>query len=514
VKHVLCVHLHQLPIDRFRRRQPGLWDKPFVLVQTIGNRQIVVHVTADELPEVHPGMSLAEAKGRYLGLPHFPVAPADDLRALEAIGRWLMRFSPNVSLLGPWSIFLDATGVERLFGGIENFRDRVAHGIQSLRFSAGVAIAPTPGAAWALAAFKNDFKPPTPVLRYSEEPDLHTHQNIAAVLAPLPPEALRLEAGTSELLASLGVRTIGQLLQLERKALAVRFGAGILLRIDQAIGTAPEPLVFLEHRTPVRAAIEFEATIESLEVIHLAVRQVVGQVVELLARRGHGARELRLVFRCPYAPAVEKTIRLMRPSRNGPAIFNLLRCALENIALDDGVIAVELYAKVTQRLSDEQSQLIGGEEQENAIELDHLVERLRARLPSGVNRVELLESHIPERAFGCREEVATATASRQLSLRHAAISEFRPLSLLPRPRAIKVIVTPSECLDGQPVSFTDRGAVHRLDYVRGPERMTGEWWTGQHKTRDYFDALDTGGNRYWLFRISETRRWYLHGSFE
>jgi protein ImuB len=488
-----------------------LRDKPFVLVNTIGNRQIVEHVTRDELPEVqpkiHPGMSLAEAKGRCLGLPHFPVAPADDLRTLEAVGRWLMRFSPNVSLLPPASIFLDATGVERLFGGIGNFRDRVAAGIRSLRFSAGVAVAPTPGAAWALAAFQSRAVSARSC-QFTAECDL------PSALAPLPPEALRLEAGTTELLASLGVRTIGQLLRLERKSLAVRFGAGLLLRIDQALGAAPEPLVFLEHRTPIRAAIEFEGTIESLEVIHLAVGQVVGQVVGLLAGRGHGARELRLVFRCPYAPAVEKTIRLMRPSRNGPAIFNLLRCALENIALDEGVIAVELHAAVTQRLEHEQSQLIGGEEQQSAAELDHLVERLRARLTSGVNWVELLESHIPERAFGCREEAVVATASRPLSSRHAAIGEFRPLSLLSRPRAIKVIVTPSECLDGQPVSFTDKGMVHRLDHVRGPERMTGEWWTGQHKTRDYFDALDTGGNRYWLFRIPETRRWYLHGKFE
>jgi protein ImuB len=513
VKHVLCAHLHQLPIDRLRRRQShkllGLRHKPFVLVQTIGTRQIVVHVTSDELPEVHPGMSLAEAKGRCLGLAHFPAAPADDLRALEAVGRWLMKFSPNVCIAPPSSIFLDAMGVERLFGGICNFRNRVASAIQSLHLHAGVAVAPTAGAAWAIAAFGKDQNP-------------INNDNLSAALAPLPPEALRLDGGIVELLASLGIRTIGQLMRLERKDLAVRFGAEILLRIDQAMGAAPEPLVFLEHHTPIRAVLEFEGTIESLEVIHLAVRQLVGQVVELLSCRSLGVRELRLVFQCPYAPTVEKTIRLMRPSRNEPAIFNLLRCALDTMPLDDGVIAVQLHAVVTQRLGDAQSQLIGGEEEQNAAELEHLVERLRARLGGdvnggvngdvngGVNWVELVESHIPERAFRWRDGPAT----KKLSSHHARIGEFRPLSLLPRPRAIKVIVTPSECLDGQPISFTDAGIVHRLDHVRGPERMTGEWWTGQHKTRDYFDALDTVGNRYWLFRVSETRRWFLHGIFE
>jgi protein ImuB len=460
-----------------------------------------VHVTRDELPDVHPGMSLAEAKGRCLGLPHFPISPADDLRTLEAVGRWLMKFSPNVSIVSPSSIFLDAGGVERLFGGINNFRNRVAEGIRSLRFSAGVAVAPTPGAAWAIAAFGQD-QPPV------------IHPDLAAALAPLPPAALRLDAGTIDLLASLGIRTIGELLRLDRKDLAVRFGSGILLRIDQTLGTTPEPLNFLEHRSPVRAALEFDGAVESLEVIHLAVRQLVGQIAQLLSTRGLGARELRLTFECPYAPTVEKTIRLTRPSRNEHAIFNLLRCALDTVPLDDGVTAVRLYAAVTQRLDDEQSQLIGGEEQQNTAELDHLIERLRARLNSGadtgVKWVELIESHIPERAFRCRDEAVTVAVAPH----HVRIGDFRPLSLLPRPRSIKVIVTPSESRDGHPISFTDTGTVHRLEHVRGPERMTGEWWTGQQKTRDYFDVLDTEGNRYWVFRVPETRRWYLHGVFE
>jgi protein ImuB len=412
-----------------------------------------------------------------------------------------MKFSPNVCIAPPSSVFLDAMGVERLFGGICNFQNRVANAIKSLRLHAGVAVAPTPGAAWAIAAFGEDQNPVN-------------DDNLSAALAPLPPEALRLDTGTVELLASLGIRTIGELLRLDRPDLAVRFGAGILQRIDQAMDMVPEPLVFLQHRTPIHAVLEFDGAVESLEVIHLAVRQLVEQVVALLAARGLGARELRLVFQCPYASAVEKNIQLTRPSRSEPAIFNLLRCALDAVSLDDGATAIELHAVVTQRLGDEQSALIGGEEQENAAELEHLVERLRTRLGGdvngGVNWVELLESHIPERAFRCRDQaVAMKVASP-----HASIGQFRPLSLLPRPRPIKVIVTPSECLDGQPISFTDCGSVHRLHHVRGPERMTGEWWTGQHKTRDYFDALDTTGNRYWLFRVPETRRWYLHGKFE
>jgi hypothetical protein len=76
------------------------------------------------------------------------------------------------------------------------------------------------------------------------------------------------------------------------------------------------------------------------------------------------------------------------------------------------------------------------------------------------------------------------------------------------------MVRPSESRDGEPVSFTDCGEVHRLDHVRGGERITGQWWNGRWKTRDYFDVLDAAGGRYWVFRVAQTGQWFLHGVFE
>ena len=89
-----------------------------------------------------------------------------------------------------------------------------------------------------------------------------------------------------------------------------------------------------------------------------------------------------------------------------------------------------------------------------------------------------------------------------------------PLRLLRQPRSIGVMVRPSESRDGEPVSFTDRSEVHRLTHIRPPERITGQWWNGRWKIRDYFDVLDAAGDRYWIFRVAQTGRWFLHGIFE
>jgi protein ImuB len=457
----------------------------------------VVAVTPELLPHIYPGLSVAEAKARNSDIISLPITPADDFRSLEALGRWLIKFSPDVSLYPPCSIFLDATGLERLFGGLHNLHNRVSQAFAALRISAGISIAPTPGAAWALAAYSHN---PPPIVLMDQ---------LREAIAPLPARSLRLSARTVEQLRSLGIHTIGNLLKLHREELAIRFGAEILQRIDQMLGTIDEPLIFLEHHTPVRAALEFEGAVESIEAIHMVIGQLVEQVVDQMTRRNLGAREIQLIFRRPYALPVEKRVRLTRPCRNTRALINLLQCALEMLETDEGFIAIELSVPTIERLGHQQSLLIGTDEEHGDADLDHLIERLQARLDHSVEWVELAESHVPERAYKCLQE-----QSGPQKVETAPVTLFRPLRLLPQPRPLKVIVMPCEALDGKPVSFTDAGTAHRLVNVRGPERITGEWWTGQWKTRDYYDVLDTAGGRYWIFRVGETRRWFLHGIFE
>jgi protein ImuB len=78
------------------------------------------------------------------------------------------------------------------------------------------------------------------------------------------------------------------------------------------------------------------------------------------------------------------------------------------------------------------------------------------------------------------------------------------------PREVRCMVSPL----GAPISFSDAGDVFDLSLVRGPERITGLWWEGRDKTRDYFDVEDSTGRRFWIFRVLENRRWFLHGIFD
>ena len=297
--------------------------------------------------------------------------------------------------------------------------------------------------------------------------------------------------------------------------------------------------------------MDFDGAVSSLEAIHLVFQRLIGEIVADLARRGCGARQLEVDFFRAYATTVRHTIALSRPSRDPKNLFNLIRCATEDLEEsrqrgsrgrrghkgrgDDGFLGIRLGVPVFERISDEQIALLDGERYAGEIELARLIERLRVRMgDDAIAQPTLVESHLPEKAFACETSSRGLGVSPERSRRPAALIAqtnarsagtlgqdaqatageiTRPLQLLPNPIEIAVMVSPSEDRDGRPILFRLNRRVHELTHAVGPERISGEWWRGHDKTRDYFDVEDQTGRRFWVFRVHETGKWYVHGVF-
>src|SRR5690606_16219956 len=104
------------------------------------------------------------------------------------------------------------------------------------RLTARLAIAPTAGAAWALA-------------HYGPERAILAPDDAAERLADLPVAALRLDDDVLTVLRRLGLKRLGQLGTIGRDAIQRRFrnrrspAANPLLRMDQLLGRVSEPLL-------------------------------------------------------------------------------------------------------------------------------------------------------------------------------------------------------------------------------------------------------------------------------
>lgn len=516
---------------------------PLVLIRTVASRQLIV-ATSDEAIAlgIRIGMTLTEAKALCPNLTHEDHDPSRDAKGLEALARWMMRFTPVVSLPGVsfdvrgstfdvrrsssiqnanidhrtsnaerrteqspegHALYLDITGCDRVFGGFDNIVRKVIDALTHLRLSAGVAVAPTPGAAWAIASF-------------GESGSIVADDQLRATLSDLPVAALRLDDDILASLHHLGLETIGHVMKLPRDALPARFGPILLMRLDQATGEFAEPLVPLHHFVPIEAAMEFDGVVESLEAIWMVSKELLRPIVADLLNRGCGARQLEVEFRRAYTPKVTKTVLLSRASRSVANLFDLLRLAMETIEADIEFIGVTIRVPVFERISEDQTSHTEDESAGQA-ELDHLAARLCARLgETAMVQPRLIESHIPERAFSWLghlardpEEKARAGRPSHGEERNAA----RPLQLCPKPIEIFVMVSPFEDRDGRPILFRNGRSVHRLSHTIGPERIAGEWWRAHRRTRDYFDVEDEAGKRFWVFRVNESHRWFLHGTF-
>jgi protein ImuB len=511
-----------------------------VLIKNVATRQVVICASHEaQARGVCQGMTLAHAHAICPRLTHEEYQPQEDRKGLVRLARWMMRFTPIVALdggsLGCTSgaedeetipaLFLDVSGCDRVYRGLSRLMQQIDLSLRRLRLHATLAIAPTPGAAWALCL--------------AGRHRAIISENLSQELSALSPNVLRIDPAAAEMLHHLGIKTIDQLMQLPRQSLPARFGTGLLTRLDQALGRIDEPLIPLLHEWPIEASIDFEGPIDALETIWNAFAEMLHQVIRQLMVRGSGARRMEMQFLRPYAPIITKTILLSRPSRDPKNLFNLIRCAIETLEetaktkvkkgrsrlahmashdelTSDGFIGVRLRIPHFEKLAHEQVALLEHEEHASQIEFDRLVERLALRLgDDAVLRPRLLESHIPENAYACVSATGEGVP-RTSKIEHSTLNveRVRPLRVYETPIEVPAIVSPSHDRDGRPISFTLDRQVHRLPIAIGPERICGEWWTGHHKTRDYFLVEDETGHRFWIFRVNETSRWYLHGEFE
>jgi protein ImuB len=207
---------------------------------------------------------------------------------------------------------------------------------------------------------------------------------------------------------------------------------------------------------------------------------------------------------------LSKTIDLSRPSRDRKVLLDLLRNAVEMMQVGEGVIGARLSVPLFERSRCRQLGLLDGEAQAAELELEHLVERLRVRMgANAVRGVKLVESHLPEKRVVFSPLGMSPEKEAPFNK-----SQPRPLHLFPTPVEVRCMAAVSPGQEGQPISFTCRNRTYPLSHVSGPERIAGMWWEGRNKTRDYFDVEDSSGRRFWLFRVGESRRWFLHGIFD
>lgn len=223
----------KLAIERWRKSADASLDAPIVLAIEAAHGQLIHAVTAAAATGgARPGMRLTDARALDPKLLAEPADPMGDAALLKRLARWAGRWSPLVEVDGEDGLRLDAGGVAHLFGGEAALARDMEMRFARLGLTARVAIAPTAGAAWALARYSKQtltLPPlrggplPLPDAGEGDSARAERGEGLFDLLAPLPVAALRLDARSVRILERLGLKTIGQLAEVPRKSLRRRF---------------------------------------------------------------------------------------------------------------------------------------------------------------------------------------------------------------------------------------------------------------------------------------------------
>jgi len=485
-----------------------------------------------------------------------PDDPIADREALETLAEHCGRFSPIVAVEDsprPDSLLLDITGVARLFGGETAMAEEIINDFTRRGLMTHIAIADTPGAAWAVAHW-------TPsLMRRESDTECSTSTNTAAkgrdcklkiencklqidelgyqfptpnhqspianssifvivppggssaALHPLPIEALRLGEKTLDLLHQLGIRRIGQLELLPRRELSSRFGPRLLKRMDQASGRLAEPLRARQPLPEFAADFSSEYPISHRENIEAVLEELIAQVAGKLAGCNRGAARLECRLELLSGDVFPVSFGLFEPTASQQHLLGLMQLQFERLRLPGPVTTIHVAATATAPLEHPQQEMFAGDSaRQNPRHLAGLVDRLSSRLGRrAVLGVRLCHDAQPELAWRGDPLVGD---TRRRRLRKIAPTEMppRPLRLLPRP--IRLAAT-SIMPDGPPLRFHLGGREHRVAHTWGPERIETGWWRGRTIGRDYYRVETATGRRFWLFRRLRDGQWFVQGMF-
>jgi protein ImuB len=481
-----------------------------------GNLDLLLAVdAAAERLGLRAGLALAQARAMHPALAAVPEDQAADARLIDAIAEWCQRYTPLIAIDPPDGILLDIAGCTHLFGGEARLRDDLLARVTGFGFAARVAIATTIGAASASARFSD-----AAIIAAGQERD---------TLMPLPLSALRLPSEMLAALARVGLKRIGDIIDLPRAPLAARFGIDLLRQLDRALGRENEPLSPLRPVAPYLAEKSFHEPIAREEAVLATVERLAARLERMLTVRGDGARRLELALFRTDGAVKRIAAGTSRPVRDPSAIRALFveRLAALGDEIDPGFgfDLARLSVLVAEPCPDQQIGLGGREDQ---ADLDRLVDRLSARLGRRrVSRLVANDSHIPELAAVALPAQTQSRANAEPGweafrrFRADACLSPRPLRLLARPEPIADVF--ALVPDGPPVRFRWRRAMHEVVAADGPERIEGAWWSEEGgPARDYFRVEDKAGLRFWLFRAGLYRDmsrgfaapcWFLHGMY-
>lgn len=454
-----------------------------------------------------------------------------DARAFEPVIRAIAEMAPRIEVIEPGWISLAARGPSRYFGGDDALAERM-HRLVCRVVADTVGVAPTVGVAVAdgrvasaIAARLAARRSGTAVVPGDGSP---------AFLAPLSIGWLRETGDASadlvELLARLGIRTLGALADLDRGDVVARFGADGARAHRLASGEDERPPDAADPPAEWCTEHAFPEPIEQLETVVFVAKRLADDLVVRLSAEGRVCVRMVVVVETEHGERCER-VWYRDAGLSASAMVERVRWQLEGWAtqpggLSGGVALLRLVPDIVRSDDGVPTRLWGGRSQADLdaaraiVRLSGIAGEAAVRVPAWAGGRLPDERYRWVPASGVDLDDPSSRLDPDDGPWPGALPAPSPAVVLPDP-------LPVEVLDdaGEPVTVTGRGEPsgapstlivlgrrHRVVAWAGPWPVEQRWWhpsTARRLAR--FQLVVEQGEAHLV--VVERRRWSIVATY-
>jgi protein ImuB len=446
---------------------------------------------------IRKGITVAQAHTLCQDLNILLRNPAREDEVTWKLLKSLQEVAPLVEACKPGEFYLEAEGLERLYGGEQQLAEKLIAAVKQHDYPVGAGIAVNKFTALMAATVSNRYN-------YTCIPG----GEAGTFLAPLPVSHLDLDAETEQRLLQLGLRTLGQVAAFPTNELQARFGFEGWRASLHSRGQDPDQLR-PEIPTDEISLVRYLANPLQLSgAVINQVRQMLTELLEQLGTFEQGCRSLAI--RLEFAGDEEKwfTISLSQPTARTAPFVRQFEKQIERQRFPGGVTEIEIVITASEALSFSQLDLTGNSSNSNK---RNLIDKLPAR--GQLYRVRLASSPLPEKSFTLmpltHDAKRPGSATEQPNHRHLLpFQQDTGLRLLTSPEEIEVI-----CVNGRLQRFRHSGKSQEITASNGPWKVSGNWWERTFY-RQYYEIKTSNRQQYLLYFDAIASRWFIQGVFD
>jgi protein ImuB len=319
----------------------------------------------------------------------------------------------------------------------------------------------------------------------------------------LPLASFTASPHTLAILHDWGIRTLGSLACLPREEVGRRLGVEGLFLWDRAAGLSS--LVLRTVQPPERFVelVDLDYSLETLEPLLFLLRRLLERLCFRLTAVYRLVAELRLTLRLEVGDPIVRTLQIPAPTRGADVLFRIVGQYLETVQTTARVVGFELEAIPSDPGNYQFDLYRGGLKDPNRF--FQTLARLAALI--GNERVG-----VPERQD-----------THQPDCLHLRWPDFQ-WSQTPGPAKTRPRIGPAlrRCRPGVPatvqlakacpVQVESSLASGPVQQVRGPWKLSGQWWDQSFWATEEWDVELPGGGLYRLAR--EMDEWKLVGIYD